>query len=92
MQDTNNEFKLKVDLANHERGMAMVQNTKLPLPKTNLLYYRNWTPWTATKGLVIKMAVNRKGGWYIHGTKLPPMFRERVNFPKDSNVILQFQK
>ena len=41
---------------------------------------------------VIKMAVNRKGGLYIHGTKLPPMFRERVNFPKDSNVILQFQK
>ena len=27
---------------------------------------------------MIKMAVNRKGGLYVHGTKLPPMFRERV--------------
>ena len=62
----------------------MVRNTKLPLPKTKLLYYRNWTPWTATKELiemfpVIKLAVNRKGGLYVHGTnKLPLMFRERL--------------
>ena len=27
---------------------------------------------------MIKMALNRKGGLYVHGTKLPPMFRERV--------------
>lgn len=25
-----------------------------------------------------KMAVNKEGGLYVHGTKLPPMFRERV--------------
>ena len=63
----------------------MVRNTKLPLPKTNLLYryYRNWTLWMAKKELiemflVIKMAVNRKGSLYVQGTKLPPMFRERV--------------
>ena len=24
------------------------------------------------------MVVNRKGGLYVHATKLPPMFRERV--------------
>ena len=24
------------------------------------------------------MAVNRKGGLYVHGTKLPPMLRERA--------------
>ena len=34
-------IQIKVDLANHELGMAMVRNTKLPLPKTNLSYYRN---------------------------------------------------
>ena len=27
---------------------------------------------------VIKMAVNRRGGLYVNGSKLPPMYRERV--------------
>ena len=40
-------IQTKVDLANDEHGMAMVRNAKLPLSKTILLYYRNWTPWTA---------------------------------------------
>ena len=27
---------------------------------------------------VIKMAINRRGGLYVNGNKLPPMYRERV--------------
>ena len=38
---TRTMIQTKVDLANHERGMAVVRNTKLPSPKTNLSYYRN---------------------------------------------------
>ena len=57
--------------------MAMVRNTKLPLPKTNLLYYHNWT---ATEELiemflVIDMAVHRKGGLTCTSTKFMNLFR-----------------
>ena len=73
-------IQTEVVWANHERAMAIVRNRKLPLPKTNLLYCCSWTPWTATEELiaiflVIKMAVNRKGGLYVHGTKFMNLFR-----------------
>jgi len=78
VQDTNNESN-EVHLGNHKRGMAIVLNTKLPLLKTNLLYYHNWMPWTAMEELielfpVIKMAVNWKGDLYVHGTKFMNLF------------------